>query len=47
MIEHFVEVCRSRGLNVNKDKSKQMVQGGEVGSVYEVGMDMRHLDHVA
>ena len=35
----FVEVCRRRGLKVNRDVSKTMVLGGEDGLWYEVIMD--------
>ena len=39
IVEHFVEVCRRRGLQVNAGKSKMMVLNGEVGLECEVSVD--------
>ena len=39
MVEHFVEVCRRRGLRVNKDKIMVMVLNGEEGLECQVSVD--------
>ena len=39
IVEHFVEVCRRRGLKVNSDKSNVMVLGGEEGLECEIRVD--------
>ena len=38
-MEHFVGVCRRRGLKLNADTSNVMVLGGEEGLEYESHMD--------
>ena len=45
MVEHFVEVCRGRGLKVNAGNNMVMVLGEE-GLEYEVCIDRMRLDHV-
>ena len=47
MVEHFVEVCRRRGLKVNAGKSKVMVLGWEEGLECEVCVGGIHLEHVS
>ena len=47
LVEHFVEVCRGRGLKVNVVKSKMMMLGGEEGLEREVYVDRIHLEHVS
>ena len=39
MVGRFVEVCKSRGLKVNADKSRMMALGGEEGSICGVFVD--------
>ena len=39
MVEHFVEVCRKRGLKVNANKSKVMVLGREERLECEISLD--------
>ena len=39
MVEHFIEVCRRRGLKVNEDKSKVVMLVGEEELEYKVSLD--------
>ena len=47
MVGRFVEMCRIRGMKVNKGKSKVMVLNGEEGLEWEVYVDWIHLEHVS
>ena len=46
-MEHFVQVCRRRGLKVNAGKSKVMVSGVEEGLECKVCVDGMRLEHVS
>ena len=46
MVDHFVEVCRRRGVKVNGDKSKVMLLGGEEELKYKIHVDGVRLEQV-
>ena len=47
MIGFIVEAFRRGGLKVNANKNKGMVLGGEEGSVCEVNVEVRQLEHIS
>ena len=46
-VGRFVQVCRSRDLKVNANKSKVMVLGVEKGLEFEIRVDEARLEHVS
>ena len=44
---HFVEVCKESALKFNEYKSKVMVLEGKEGSVCEIILDGRLLEHAS
>ena len=44
MVGRFVEVCKKRGLEINADKSKVIVLGGEKGLGCEIRVDGARLE---
>ena len=47
MLEHFVEVCKKRGLEVNAGKSKGRMLGGKEVLKRKVCVDRMQLEHVS
>ena len=47
MVGYFVQVCRRRGIKVNRGKSKVMLLGGEEGLECEVCVNAIRFEHVS